>query len=222
MSTKYGKIQIVGAEREANQQVRLTMRSVRSPHDAETIGAVIEAVYPAQASVYWLDDLVDQNFITRDNSGVINCTNESSVMENIKREAGLEASEGHIKTRGIRVVAARSEVAVDIVGCAKSQCCKGKIGQTLADVTFAAGITENTCDQNLSCTSCAVLLPAQEAEKLPTPSAEEQDMIEQATEWFDLNQQQTKGMQLRLACQVRLSDDLAKKGLKIFELGAQG
>ncbi|CAA9542027.1 MAG: Ferredoxin, 2Fe-2S [uncultured Sphingosinicella sp.] len=74
-------------------------------------------------------------------------------------------------------------------------------GERLLDIAQAAGQPlEGTCDGQMACSTCHVIVDAQDFPKLPRASEEEDDML-------DLASNVTRHS--RLACQIWLSDDLA-------------
>ena len=74
-------------------------------------------------------------------------------------------------------------------------------GERLLDIAQAAGQPlEGTCDGQMACSTCHVIVDAQDFPKLPRASEEEDDML-------DLASNATRHS--RLACQIWLSDDLA-------------
>jgi ferredoxin-2, mitochondrial len=73
----------------------------------------------------------------------------------------------------------------------------GAEGARLLDVAQGAGQPlEGTCDGDMACATCHVILDAEDAARLPRPSEEEEDLL-------DLAPGATRHS--RLACQVRLS-----------------
>ena len=73
-------------------------------------------------------------------------------------------------------------------------------GQTLLDVGQAAGLPlEGTCEGQMACSTCHVILEASWFDRLPRASEDEEDMI-------DLAAGATRYS--RLACQIVLDDTL--------------
>jgi ferredoxin len=74
-------------------------------------------------------------------------------------------------------------------------------GSTLLDVAQAAGQPlEGTCEGQMSCSTCHVIVAPDDFSRLPRPSEEEDDLLDIA--W---GVRRTS----RLACQIRLTDELA-------------
>lgn len=72
-------------------------------------------------------------------------------------------------------------------------------GANLLDIAQAAGQPlEGTCDKQMSCSTCHVILGADEFGRLPAASEEEEDLLDLA--W---NVQRTS----RLACQVAVDGE---------------
>ncbi len=77
---------------------------------------------------------------------------------------------------------------------------QGTPGQPLLDVAQAAGMPlEGTCEGQMACSTCHVIVADGWFGKLPEASEEEEDMLDLAA-----CVQRTS----RLACQIELSDDL--------------
>lgn len=73
-------------------------------------------------------------------------------------------------------------------------------GERLLDVAQAAGQPlEGTCEGQMACSTCHVLVAADDFEKLPPPSEEEDDLL-------DLAAHVTRHS--RLSCQIWLTDEL--------------
>ena len=73
-------------------------------------------------------------------------------------------------------------------------------GERLLDVAQANGQPlEGTCEGQMACSTCHVIVAAEDLERLPPPSEEEEDML-------DLTAHVTRTS--RLACQIWLSDAL--------------
>lgn len=82
---------------------------------------------------------------------------------------------------------------------------QGQPGQRLLDVAQADGQPlEGTCDGDLACATCHVIVDPADAARLPPASADEEDML-------DLAPGATRTS--RLACQIRL--DAALDGLRV-------
>lgn len=80
-------------------------------------------------------------------------------------------------------------------------------GERLLDVAQADGQPlEGTCEGQMACSTCHVIVDTADAAKLPPPSEAEEDML-------DLAAGATRHS--RLACQVWLSDDLAELTVRI-------
>lgn len=83
---------------------------------------------------------------------------------------------------------------------AQRQPATGAAGQSLLDVAHAAGQPlEGTCEGQMACSTCHVIVEAEWADRLPAASEEEEDML-------DLAAYATRHS--RLACQITLSDVL--------------
>ena len=77
---------------------------------------------------------------------------------------------------------------------------EGQAGDTLLRVAQAAGLPlEGTCEGQMACSTCHVLIDAADFPKLPRASEEEEDML-------DLASHVTRHS--RLACQIWLTEDL--------------
>lgn len=73
-------------------------------------------------------------------------------------------------------------------------------GERLLDVAQAQGQPlEGSCEGQMACSTCHVILAADDLEKLPPPSEEEEDML-------DLTAHVTRTS--RLACQIWMGEDL--------------
>ena len=73
-------------------------------------------------------------------------------------------------------------------------------GERLLDVAQANGQPlEGTCEGQMACSTCHVIVAAEDLEKLPAPSEEEEDML-------DLAAHVTRTS--RLACQIWLDEGL--------------
>ncbi|HEU4960248.1 MAG TPA: 2Fe-2S iron-sulfur cluster-binding protein [Sphingomonas sp.] len=77
---------------------------------------------------------------------------------------------------------------------------KGSPGDRLLDLAQAYGQPlEGTCEGQMACSTCHVIVAAEDFDRLPPASEEEEDMLDLA-----LGATRTS----RLACQIVLSDDL--------------
>jgi len=77
---------------------------------------------------------------------------------------------------------------------------RGAVGDRLLDVAQADGQPlEGTCDGDMACATCHVIVAAADADRLPPPREEEEDLL-------DLVPQATRTS--RLACQIRLTQAL--------------
>lgn len=75
-------------------------------------------------------------------------------------------------------------------------------GSRLLDVAQAQGQPlEGTCEGAMACSTCHVLISGADAAKLPAPSDEEEDMLD-----FAVGASRAS----RLACQIRLTADIAE------------
>jgi ferredoxin len=80
-------------------------------------------------------------------------------------------------------------------------------GERLLDVAQAAGEPlEGTCEGQMACSTCHVIVDAGDFARLPRASEEEEDML-------DLAAHVTRHS--RLACQIRLSEALATLTVRI-------
>jgi ferredoxin len=77
---------------------------------------------------------------------------------------------------------------------------EGESGQRLLDVAWAAREPlEGACEGVMACSTCHVLVDAEDFAKLPPASDEEEDLLDLAAH---------AGRTSRLACQIILTDDL--------------
>ncbi|MEA3041365.1 MAG: ferredoxin-2, mitochondrial [Sphingomonadales bacterium] len=75
-------------------------------------------------------------------------------------------------------------------------------GERLLDVAQAAGQPlEGTCEGQMACSTCHVIVAAEDFVRLPPASEEEEDLLDLAA---------GVGRTSRLACQIRLSEALEK------------
>ena len=82
-----------------------------------------------------------------------------------------------------------------------------KAGQRLLDVAWAAcEPLEGACEGVMACSTCHVIVDAQDFDKLPPASEEEEDLL-------DLAAHATRTS--RLACQIILTDDLQSLDVRI-------
>ncbi|HEX6604372.1 MAG TPA: 2Fe-2S iron-sulfur cluster-binding protein [Sphingomicrobium sp.] len=82
-----------------------------------------------------------------------------------------------------------------------------KAGQRLLDVAWAAREPlEGACEGVMACSTCHVIVDAQDFDKLPPASEEEEDLL-------DLAAHATRTS--RLACQIILTDDLQSLDVRI-------
>lgn len=76
----------------------------------------------------------------------------------------------------------------------------GSAGARLLDVAQADGQPlEGTCDGDMACATCHIIVDAADMDRLPAASADEEDLLDLA-----LNATRTS----RLACQIRLAPAL--------------
>lgn len=84
---------------------------------------------------------------------------------------------------------------------------EAKPGDRLLDVAQADGQPlEGTCEGQMACSTCHVIVAAEHYPLLPPPSADEEDMLDLA-----LGASRTS----RLACQIYLDEGLAELTVKI-------
>jgi ferredoxin len=80
-------------------------------------------------------------------------------------------------------------------------------GQRLLDVAWAAGEPlEGACEGVMACSTCHVIVEAEDFEKLPPASEEEEDLL-------DLAAHATRTS--RLACQIILSDAMESLSVRV-------
>lgn len=80
-------------------------------------------------------------------------------------------------------------------------------GARLLDVAQAHGQPlEGTCEGAMACSTCHVYLVGGDTDKLPPPSEEEEDMLDFAA---------GANRQSRLACQIKLTAELANLDVKL-------
>ncbi len=84
---------------------------------------------------------------------------------------------------------------------------KGQAGDRLLDVAWAAGQPlEGACEGAMACSTCHVLVDAEDFAKLPPASEEEEDLLDLAAH---------AGRTSRLACQILLSEALERLSVRI-------
>ena len=77
---------------------------------------------------------------------------------------------------------------------------QAKTGQRLLEVGQAAGMPlEGTCEGQMACSTCHVIVSAEWFSKLPKASDDEEDMLDLATGVTRTS---------RLSCQIELTDEL--------------
>ncbi|MEA3009790.1 MAG: ferredoxin-2, mitochondrial [Sphingomonadales bacterium] len=77
---------------------------------------------------------------------------------------------------------------------------RGQPGQRLLDLAQAHGLPlEGTCEGQMACSTCHVIVAAEDFDRLPPASEEEEDLL-------DLARHVTRTS--RLACQIQLSEAL--------------
>ena len=80
-------------------------------------------------------------------------------------------------------------------------------GQRLLDVAWAERQPlEGACEGVMACSTCHVIVEAEDFEKLPPASEEEEDLLDLAVH---------AGRTSRLACQIILTDDLERLSVRI-------
>ena len=80
-------------------------------------------------------------------------------------------------------------------------------GQRLLDVAWAAREPlEGACEGVMACSTCHVIVDAEDFERLPSATEEEEDLL-------DLAAHATRTS--RLACQIILTDDMASLNVRI-------
>ena len=84
---------------------------------------------------------------------------------------------------------------------------QGEPGQRLLDVAWAAREPlEGACEGVMACSTCHVIVDADDFAKLPQASEEEEDLLDLAAHASRTS---------RLACQIILSDDLESLSVRI-------
>ncbi|WP_067602959.1 2Fe-2S iron-sulfur cluster-binding protein [Altererythrobacter ishigakiensis] len=77
---------------------------------------------------------------------------------------------------------------------------EGEVGQSLLEVGQALGMPlEGTCEGQMACSTCHVVVDAEWFDKLPEASEEEEDMLD-----FAAGVRRTS----RLSCQIDLTEEL--------------
>ena len=100
-----------------------------------------------------------------------------------------------MKLKGFRVITVNF-IAAD----GKRSVARAKPGAGLLEVAQAAGMPlEGTCEGQMACSTCHVVVAAEWFAKLPAASADEEDMLDLATGVARTS---------RLACQILLTDAL--------------
>jgi len=80
-------------------------------------------------------------------------------------------------------------------------------GQRLLDVAWAAKEPlEGVCEGVMACSTCHVIVDAEDFDRLPPPSEEEEDLLDLAAHASRTS---------RLACQIILTDDLHTLSVRI-------
>ena len=83
----------------------------------------------------------------------------------------------------------------------------GKVGDRLLDVAWAAGQPlEGACEGVMACSTCHVIVDADDFERLPHASEEEEDLL-------DLAAHATRTS--RLACQIILTGEMKSLSVRI-------
>ena len=84
---------------------------------------------------------------------------------------------------------------------------EGQAGERLLDVAWRAGQPlEGACEGVMACSTCHVLVDAEDFAKLPPASEEEEDLLDLAAH---------AGRTSRLACQIWLSEALESLSVRI-------
>ena len=84
---------------------------------------------------------------------------------------------------------------------------EGEPGQRLLDVAWAAGQPlEGACEGVMACSTCHVIVDAEDFECLPAASEEEEDLLDIAA-----HVRRTS----RLACQIMLSEELETLSVRV-------
>lgn len=80
-------------------------------------------------------------------------------------------------------------------------------GERLLDVAQAAGQPlEGTCEGQMACSTCHVIVAAEDFERLPPAGEEEEDLLDLAADVRRTS---------RLACQIRLDEALGSLSVRI-------
>jgi ferredoxin len=84
---------------------------------------------------------------------------------------------------------------------------EAKPGQRLLDVAWSAREPlEGACEGVMACSTCHVIVDAEDFAKLPAATEEEEDLLDLASDATRTS---------RLACQIMLTDDLARINVRI-------
>ncbi len=84
---------------------------------------------------------------------------------------------------------------------------EGEAGQRLLDVAWAAREPlEGACEGVMACSTCHVIVDAEDFEKLPIASEEEEDLLDLAAYATRMS---------RLACQIILTEDMKSLTVRI-------
>jgi ferredoxin-2, mitochondrial len=82
---------------------------------------------------------------------------------------------------------------------------QGEVGQSLLSLAQVhSQPLEGTCEGSMACSTCHVIIDAEDFAKLPKPSEEEEDMLDMASSVTRTS---------RLACQIMLSPEL--EGMRV-------
>lgn len=84
---------------------------------------------------------------------------------------------------------------------------EGQVGERLLDVAWRAGQPlEGACEGVMACSTCHVLVDAEDFAKLPAASEEEEDLLDLAAH---------AGPTSRLACQIMLIEALKRLSVRM-------
>lgn len=96
---------------------------------------------------------------------------------------------------------------VTFIGRDGTRIVEGDVGARLLDIAQADGQPlEGTCDGDMACATCHVIVDAADFAQLPQAGAEEEELL-------DLAHNATRTS--RLSCQIRLTADLAALTVRI-------